>query len=87
MVAAALSLASTGALLILLRVVHPPAAATTLIVSLGIITQPWQLLIIEIAVAAMVACGFALNRFAGLPYPWWESPARGGPPTSPASSP
>lgn len=86
-IAAALSLASTGALLILLRVVHAPAAATTLIVSLGIITAPWQLVIIEVAVVAMVACGLAFNRFAGLPYPWWESPARGSPATSPASSP
>lgn len=72
--AAALSLASTGALLILLRVVHAPAAATTLIVSLGIITRPWQLVAIEVAVALMVACGFAVNRLAGIPYPRWEAP-------------
>src|SRR6476620_3412243 len=34
--AAALSLSATGALMALLRVSHPPAGATTLIVSLGI---------------------------------------------------
>jgi CBS domain-containing membrane protein len=40
-VAAALSLASTGALMIFLQVIHPPAGATTLIVSLGIVTDPF----------------------------------------------
>lgn len=37
---AALSLSATGAVMILLRVSHPPAGATTLIVSLGIIYHP-----------------------------------------------
>ena len=41
--AAALSLSATGALMALLRVSHPPAGATTLIVSLGIISQPKEL--------------------------------------------
>jgi CBS domain-containing membrane protein len=50
--AAALSLASTGALMILLKAAHPPAGATTLIVSLGIVTSPFHLLMIEIAVAS-----------------------------------
>src|SRR3984957_15742112 len=38
--AAALSLAATGALMVLFRVMHPRAGATTLIVALGIISQP-----------------------------------------------
>ena len=50
--AAALSLASTGALMILLKAAHPPAGATTLIISLGIVTRPFHLLVIEIAVTA-----------------------------------
>jgi hypothetical protein len=37
--AAALSLSATGALMVLFGVSHPPAGATTLIVSLGIIAQ------------------------------------------------
>lgn len=40
LLAAALSLSATGALMALLRVSHTPAGATTLIVSLGIISQP-----------------------------------------------
>lgn len=73
-IAAALSLSATGALLILLKVMHAPAGATTLIVSLGIITAPLHLLEIEVAVALLVAGAFAVNRFVGLPYPRWETP-------------
>ena len=46
-----MSLASTGALMILLKAAHPPAGATTLIISLGIVTKPFHLLVIEVAVA------------------------------------
>jgi CBS domain-containing membrane protein len=70
--AAALSLSATGALMALLRVSHPPAGATTLIVSLGIISQPKELIIIEVAVFLLTAQAFAINRLAGLPYPLWN---------------
>jgi CBS-domain-containing membrane protein len=69
--AAALSLASTGALMILLRAAHPPAGATTLIISLGIVTRPFHLLVIEIAVAILILQAIAINRLAGIDYPWW----------------
>lgn len=75
--AAALSLSATGALMALFRVSHPPAGATTLIVSLGIISQPRELVIIEIAVILLTAQALAINRLAGIPYPLWrkcESP-------------
>jgi CBS domain-containing membrane protein len=71
--AAALSLAATGALMILCRVAHPPAAATTLIVSLGIITDPWHLLIVEVAVVLMALQAVVINRLAGLDYPLWAA--------------
>lgn len=75
--AAALSLAATGAIMVLLRVSHPPAGATTLIVSLGILTKPEYLVIIEIAVILLTAQAWAINRIAGLDYPLWEKkPAR-----------
>lgn len=70
-VAAALSLAATGALMILLRAAHPPAGATTLIISLGIITRPLYLIVIEIAVALLVVQAIVINRLAGLDYPFW----------------
>jgi CBS domain-containing membrane protein len=70
--AAALSLSSTGALMVLLDVSHPPAGATTLIVSLGIISKPRELVIIEVAVFLLVAQALAINRLAGLRYPFWS---------------
>jgi CBS-domain-containing membrane protein len=72
LLAAALSLSATGALMALLRVSHPPAGATTLIVSLGIISQPKELVIIEIAVILLTIQAFAINRLAGIPYPIWR---------------
>jgi len=70
--AAALSLAATGALMVLLKVSHPPAGATTLIVSLGIIAQPKDLVVIEVAVILLTVQAFVLNRLAGMPYPLWS---------------
>jgi CBS-domain-containing membrane protein len=72
LLAAALSLSATGALMALLRVSHPPAGATTLIVSLGIISQPRELVIIEVAVILLTVQAFAINRLAGIPYPVWR---------------
>ena len=69
--AAALSLAATGALMILLGVVHPPAGATTLIISLGFITAPDHLVAIEAAVALLALQALVVNRLAGIPYPLW----------------
>ncbi len=43
-----LSLSATGAFMVLLNVSRPPAGATTLIVSLGIISKPLELVIIEV---------------------------------------
>jgi CBS domain-containing membrane protein len=71
--AAALSLSATGAVMVLSRVNHPPAGATTLIVSLGIIAKPRELIIIEIAVLLLAAQALLINRLAGLPYPLWNT--------------
>jgi CBS domain-containing membrane protein len=70
--AAALSLASTGALMILLKAPHPPAGATTLIISLGIVTRPFHLVVIEVAVAILTVQAFVINRLAGIDYPAWS---------------
>lgn len=70
--AAALSLSATGAIMVLLRARHPPAGATTLIVSLGIISKPKELVVIEVAVFLLVAQALVINRMAGLPYPIWR---------------
>jgi CBS domain-containing membrane protein len=78
-VAAALSLAATGGLMVLFKVSHPPAGATTLIVSLGIISQPKDLFVIEMAVVLLTAQALMINRLAGVPYPFWrDRPAMAG---------
>jgi CBS domain-containing membrane protein len=71
--ASALALALTGAIMVLLHVNHPPAGATTMIVSLGILAKPEYLVIIEIAVVLLAAQAFVINRLAGLQYPIWRS--------------
>ncbi len=69
--AAALSLASTGTFMILFKSAHPPAGATTLIVSLGIVSRPFYLVLVELAVALLTLQAVVINRLAGLDYPLW----------------
>ena len=72
--AAALSLGLTAGVMVWLKVPHPPAGATTLIVSLGMLTTIPKLAVLMLAVVFLVAQAFAINRLAGIDYPWW-SPA------------
>ena len=72
--AAALSFGLTSGAMVWARVPHPPAGATTLIVSLGILREPEQLAVLMLAVALLVAQGFVINRLAGIPYPAWRPP-------------
>jgi CBS domain-containing membrane protein len=73
--AAALALSATGVLMVLFSVSHPPAGATTLIVALGIISHPKELIVIEIAVILLTAQAFIINRIAGIHYPLWQAAA------------
>ena len=77
--AAALSLASTGALMILFNAAHPPAGATTLIISLGAITGVAHLIVIEGALLLLVGQAIVINRLAGLDYPIWRPRERAPP--------
>ena len=72
--AAGLSLGLTSGAMVWAGVPHPPAGATTLIVSLGILRQPAQLVVLMVAVALLVVQAFVINRLAGIEYPVW-SPA------------
>src|SRR5436190_20536267 len=71
-IAAALSLGLTAGLMVLLKSPHPPAGATTLIVSLGLLTRPLQLLLLMVAVVLLTLQAIAINRLAGIPYPLWN---------------
>ena len=67
----ALSLAFTGGILRLLRAAHPPAGATTVIVSVGLLTTVSQLAILLSGVLLLTAAAWSLNRALGVPAPIW----------------
>jgi CBS-domain-containing membrane protein len=76
--AAALSLGVTAGAMAWLRVPHPPAGATTLIISLGLLTRPAELAVLMLAVLFLAGQGIAINRFAGIDYPLWAPRPRQG---------
>lgn len=71
--AVALALGGTGALCTLLGVVHAPAGATTLIVALGLITAPRDLVGMELAVLALTGVTLLLARLLGVRLPRWSA--------------
>lgn len=74
--AAAISLGLTSGLMVWGKVPHPPAGATTLIVSLGILRSPLQLGVLMVAVLLLTIQGFVINRMAGIDYPMWAPKPR-----------
>jgi len=54
-----------------LNIVHPPAGATTMIVTLGLLPHLWQLPMALASVLLLVAGAYAVHRARGLPYPMW----------------
>ncbi len=74
-IAVGLSLGLTAGLMIVFRASHAPAGATTLIISLGILTQPWQLVVLMVAVVLLTLQAIAINRLFGVPFPLWSQPA------------
>jgi CBS domain-containing membrane protein len=67
----ALSLAGTGGLLRLLRAAHPPAGATTVIVSIGLLTTVDELAVLLAGVLILSLSAWSLNRALGVPAPMW----------------
>lgn len=66
--AGAIAVGITTALLSLIKLPHPPAGASTLIVALGILHTPTQLLSMVGAVILITTIGWATNRlFLGTP--------------------
>lgn len=83
--AAGLSLGLTSGVMVLLRAPHPPAGATTLIVSLGLLPHLWQLGVLMLAVVLLTVQAFVINRLAGIPYPIWAPAGESAPsPARPA---
>lgn len=65
LMAGALSIALTTLVLTLSKTPHPPAGATTLIISLGILTSPSQLLSMAGAIILITVLGWSLNALLG----------------------
>jgi len=70
--AAALSVAATALVLKVLGASHPPAGATTLIVSLGILTSAAELLTMAAAVVLVTVLAVAISRLLGVRLPLWR---------------
>jgi CBS-domain-containing membrane protein len=75
--AVALSVAFTGGILRLIRAAHPPAGATTVIVSAGLLTSGGEMLALFAGVALLTVAAGILNRLLGVPAPLWVSPYSG----------
>ena len=71
--AVALSVGCTGGILRLLRAAHPPAGATTVIVSAGLLTTGEELLVLAAGVALLTLTAARFNRALGVPAPRWAA--------------
>ncbi len=69
--AAALSVGLTAAALRLLKSPHAPAGASTLIVSLGLLTSTMQLAMMALSVVLVALIGWATNLVVGVRVPMW----------------
>ena len=72
--AVALSVACTGGILRLLRAAHPPAGATTVIVSVGFLHTAEELAALAAGVALLTLTAHLTNRVLGVPAPRWATP-------------
>lgn len=68
-----LSVSLTGGIVLLLRASHPPAGATTLIVSLGLLQTPPEILTLMAGVVLLTVAGWTINRAFGVPMPVWAA--------------
>lgn len=74
--AATLSVAVTSAVLILFRSLHPPAGATTLIVSLGLLSTLHAVIMVALGIVLLTETSWLINRALGVPVPLWAIPVR-----------
>jgi len=69
---AIISLGLVAVVMILGRISHPPAASTTLIVSLGLMITIPELIAILVAVLLLTIQAYIINRLSGIAYPLWR---------------
>ena len=70
--AAAISVAVTEALLLVIHRPHTPAGTTTLLVSLGLFTKPHELLSLAGGIVLVTVVSWTINRSLGAPVPVWS---------------
>jgi hypothetical protein len=70
--AVAVCTALTAVLMLVLKVPHAPAMATTLIVALGMLRSPKDIAVMTLAVLTLVIFGRLVNHLRGYRLPWWE---------------
>ena len=71
LLAVTLAMALVLATLTLLRVLHVPAVATALLVSLGLLRKPEDWLALMVAVLIIIVVALAMARARGIPMPIW----------------
>ncbi len=76
---AAFALGLTGALMLLLHILHPPAASTALLASLGYLSTPLQFGGLILALLLVLFQCKVMHFLAGIPYPWWSAGRKGDP--------
>lgn len=70
-VAVMIALALTLATMTWLGVPHAPAGATTLIVALGLISDPVDFAVMMLAVVVLIVVAMVINRIHGVKTPYW----------------
>ncbi len=85
--AVVIALALTSAGMLLADSTHPPGGATTLIVALGLLRTPGQLLVLMAAVTVTTAVLIVVNRLARRPYPLWAPLPGARPPAAEGARP
>lgn len=70
---AAMSVALTAFVKHVAKAPHPPAGATTLIVSLGLLTTPAQVGSLAAGVVLVTMAAWCTNRLLGVPMPIWRA--------------
>lgn len=71
--AGALFVAPTGMMQLLARTWHPPAGATTLIMSLGVLGTVREAVVLMAGIVLLTAVGWLINRAVGIPMPVWAA--------------
>ncbi len=72
-IAIGFSVASTMILMIRFNCVHPPAGASTLLVTMGYISEPAHIVSLMASVVLLILEAILFNRIiGGLPYPLWR---------------